>query len=119
MGRSQRTRGASFEREITKILAEAVGHPVQRILGQARDGGADVEVGAFLFECKRRRSLKTVYDWVHQVTLAVGTALIRRGKKRIGVVILRTDFDEPLVIMRMEDWLATVNKELLKEGDAP
>jgi len=39
MGKSQRTKGASFERDIVHVLQDALGIQVERNLNQTRDGG--------------------------------------------------------------------------------
>ena len=42
MGRLQRNRGATTEREIANYLTEQLGTVVKRKLGQARDSGEDI-----------------------------------------------------------------------------
>lgn len=93
MGRSQRVKGATFERDI----AHRVGG--KRNIGQARDGGDDITVAHFRIECKRRKTLGTVQSWLAQAT----AACTRAGD--VPVVVARADHGEPLVLMRFDDWL--------------
>lgn len=94
MGRSQRVKGATFERDI----AHRVG--AQRNIGQARDGGDDITVAHFRIECKRRKRLGTVQAWLAQAQAACA----RAGD--VPVVVAREDHGEALVLMRFDDWLA-------------
>jgi hypothetical protein len=55
MGRAERAKGARGENEYASLLAEALGQPIRRKLGQARDGGDDIEVGPFRIEVKRKQ----------------------------------------------------------------
>jgi len=97
MGASQRTKGAAYEREIVHALREALGIKAERNLVQTRDGGGDILLAGYLFECKRRAKI-SVYEWLDQATKAA-TA----GQK--PVVIARGDRRESIVIMRLEDLL--------------
>ena len=106
MGRSQRVKGATFERDIAKRLG------AKRNIGQARDGGDDITVGPFRVECKRRASLGTVQKWLAQAVASCD----RHGD--VPVVIGREDGGEPLVLMRFEDWLALA-RPLLPALDVP
>jgi Holliday junction resolvase len=65
-GRSARTKGAGGERELAQILSDELGFIVQRKLGQARDGGDDIQVGKFKIEVKRREALR-IEDWCKQI----------------------------------------------------
>lgn len=62
-------KGAAFEREICDWLDLHLGIKTQRLLGQAREGGADIETEDFLIEAKRRESLD-LYSWWNQVLRA-------------------------------------------------
>ena len=68
MGKAQRTKGASFERDVVNALKDA-GIDAARNLDQTRDGGGDIDLGAYMIECKRRASI-AVYDWLDQCTRA-------------------------------------------------
>lgn len=100
MGRAQRVKGATFEREIATALG------AKRNIGQARDGGDDITVGPFRVECKRRASLGTVHKWLAQAIASCE----RDGD--VPVVVGREDGGKPLVIMRFEDWLALARPQL-------
>ena len=101
MGKMQRTKGATYEREIVHTLVER-GYIAARNLMQTRDGGADIILQDFIIECKRRASI-AVYDWLDQATLAA------KGRKR-PVVVARGDRRESVVILRLEDFLDLVGE---------
>jgi hypothetical protein len=100
MGRSQRVKGATFERDIAQRLG------AKRNIGQARDGGDDITLGRFRIECKRRKRLGTVQAWLSQAEASCEHA------DDLPVVIARQDHGEPLVLMRFEDWLAVAGPAL-------
>jgi hypothetical protein len=93
MGRSQRVKGATFERDIANALG------AKRNIGQARDGGDDITLGRFRIECKRRKRLGTVQAWLAQAQAACAQA------GDVPVVVAREDHGEALVIMRFADAL--------------
>lgn len=72
-GRGKRRKGAVGERELAGILSEQLGFEVKRKLGQARDGGYDIEIGRFCIEVKRQERL-AIEDWCRQVEAAVTSA---------------------------------------------
>lgn len=94
---NSRTKGAGFEREIVHIIKDTLGEEVKRNLDQWRDGGHDIALGPYLIECKRRASI-AVYEWLDQCTTAC------RGQKT-PLVVARGDRREPIVIMRLDDFL--------------
>ena len=104
MGLRQRQRGAETEREVCKIVTEKTGWQTNRILGQARDGGADIRLARWVLEVKRRKSI-AVYEWVDQVTKAA-------APYEVPVVVCRGDKREFLVIQRLDDWLDLVKPQL-------
>lgn len=65
-GRMARNKGAAGERELSKILTDELGFVVQRKLGQARDGGDDIQIGQYRIEVKRRERVQAD-DWAEQV----------------------------------------------------
>lgn len=65
-GRRSRNKGATGERELAALLTDALGFVVQRKLGQARDGGDDIQVGQYRIEVKRREALR-LDEWCKQV----------------------------------------------------
>ena len=110
MGKSQRNKGAGFEREICHAFNNTFGTEVSRVLGQARDGGGDIHLGHILVECKRRKSLKTVYGWMEQAN----KASVEAGLP-IPVVVLRADGEDSLVVMRLWDWMLTLDRKWVHE----
>jgi hypothetical protein len=62
-------KGATFERDVCKWLGVNLGIETERLLGQARNGGADIETDHFLIEVKRRETLN-LYEWWSQVLRA-------------------------------------------------
>jgi hypothetical protein len=115
VSRMQRTKGATFERDICKAFADATGREIKREIGQARDGGYDIAVGPLLVECKRRKTLGTVYGWLQQAIDAVPLYMARKGAGivPIPVVVARQDGDTaPIVILRLEDFLTLTRDKL-------
>ena len=104
MGLRQRQRGAETEREVCKIVTEKTGWQTNRILGQARDGGADIRLARWVLEVKRRKSI-AVYDWIDQATKAC-------APYEIPAVVCRGDKRAFLVIQRLDDWLDLVKPQL-------
>ena len=104
MSKLAKDRGASYEREVCKALSDALGSKVTRVLGQARDGGSDIDLGPFLIECKRRRKI-AIYEWMEQAKVS------SKGEK-MPVVICRGDGKESLVIFRLDDAIKLMQNEL-------
>lgn len=102
MGRSQRRKGSAYEREVAKRFSEALGVEVKRHIGQARDGGEDIQAGPYTIECKRRARIATVSGWMEQAV----TAAQRRTPAGVPVVVARQDHGESLAILRLDDLLA-------------
>jgi len=50
---NSRSKGASAERELFKLISDALGIEVKRNLVQTREGGYDTRVGGFALEVKR------------------------------------------------------------------
>lgn len=68
-GRMARNKGAAGERELATILTEQLGVEIKRKLGQARDGGDDIQVGKYRIEVKRRERIQ-IDDWCKQIEAA-------------------------------------------------
>lgn len=94
MSKYQRTRGATFEREIANDLTERLGRVVRREIGQARDGGCDIKLGPFRIEAKRRARI-SVYEWMEQAEASCGDG-------ETPVVVCRGDGKKSLAIMPWE-----------------
>ena len=57
MSKMSRNKGAAFERDVCKMIAEELGIEVGRNLDQTREGGCDIELAdLFAIECKRYAS---------------------------------------------------------------
>lgn len=118
----QRTKGATFEREVRDHFSAAYGRKFDRNIGQARDGGNDLDIGPLCVEVKRRKTLGTVYAWLQQAIAAVPAFLQRTGESHaIPIVVARQDADTaPLVILRLTDFLALTRDEIAAGfADAP
>ena len=96
MGKSQRTKGAGFEREIVRALKD-MGYDADRNLDQWRDGGGDIRMDHWMFECKRRAKI-SVYEWMEQAAKAA-------NDEQVPVVVARGDNKEALAILRFRDFL--------------
>lgn len=105
MGKLQRQRGASTEREIANYLSEQLGFVVRRKLGQARDSGEDINVPPFRIEVKRRRKL-AVLDFMRQCETGSTAG-------EVSVVIMRVDGDmRPVVMLRLDDFIPLMRTRL-------
>lgn len=113
MSKSQRTKGASYEREVCHALSALVGAPIKRHIGQARDGGEDIPFGEFSIECKRRKTLTTLEGWYQQAQTSATPQL------KIPVVVARADAGRSLVILSLEDWLGTVGRQYIPRPELP
>jgi len=109
MGKAQRVRGGANEREVCADLSDALGRVVHRKLGQARDGGDDIEVKPFRIECKRRRKI-AAYKWIEQVEVAVGA---RDGVRQIPVVVARADGEDSIAILKLADFIPLMRGEIV------
>jgi len=100
-GRGARIKGAMFERELAKYISEKTGLEAKRGLGQARVGGseiADVEVEYIHIEAKRQIKCN--------IKAAMRQAIDdSKEKNKPPVVITKDDREEPLVTMRLDDWI--------------
>ena len=101
MGKMQRTRGSVYEREVCDVLSKKFGTKISRVLGQARDGGLDIEAGPFAIECKRRRTI-AVYQWLDQLEKAA------KDGDRLPIVVARADGRRSIAILYLDDCLAMV-----------
>lgn len=99
MSKMQRTKGASFEREVCAMLSDHLGTIVKRNLAQTRGGateGSDITVGRFSIECKRRASI-AVYEWLDQAN--------RDAAGKTPLVVARADGRRSVVIMDLEAFI--------------
>lgn len=128
MSKMQRTKGATYEREICARLSEECGRKIQRNIGQARDGGTDIPFGNFLIECKRRKTLGTIEKWLKQAKDATacdtcegtGNGAVHGVEgvcnqcdgegcsDQIPVVVARSDAGKSLAILSLDHFLTLV-----------
>lgn len=101
----QRTKGASYEREVCQVFSDALDQPVKRNIGQARDGGNDIDVGPLRVECKRRKSLGTLESWMQQAE--EGCPI-----DKYPAVITRSDGGESMIVMKLEDFLSLAGNNI-------
>ncbi len=109
MSASQRRKGATYEREVAAQINAALDLAgIGRKLGQARDGGNDIDFGPFAVECKRRKTLGTVMSWMRQCVAAVAT---RKGDaaNATPIVIARGDNGYSFVLIKLDDFLGIVH----------
>lgn len=104
-GRRNRQRGQEGEREVCQILTDALGISIKRLLGQERDGGVDIKVGPFAIDCKRKKKVAKLYEWMEEA-----------GSERSPVIALRADGKSWLVVMHLADWIALAREEIVNNG---
>jgi hypothetical protein len=68
---NSRTKGASAEREVFKIISDQLGIKVERNLVQTREGGSDTVVGEWAIEVKRQETLSINVWWEQAVEQAL------------------------------------------------
>ena len=107
-GRKSRNKGATGERELAALLTDALGVVVQRKLGQARDGGDDIQIGQYRIEVKRREALR-LDEWCKQVEDAAGVG-------DVPVVAYRRNGQPWRVVVPLE-WFMKQVRETLKDAE--
>lgn len=105
-GRASRNKGAAGEREFAALLTDALGVVVRRKLGQARDGGDDVQVGKYRIEVKRREALR-LDDWCKQIEQATEPG-------EVPVVAYRRN-GQPWRVVVPIDWFLEQVRETIDE----
>lgn len=105
MGKGQRVKGSVFEREVAAAFGAALGSTIKRHLGQARDGGEDIDAGKWVVECKRRKNYKTLEGYLNQVKHAIRKRDFGGGKP---VVVMRADNGEAMALLPFSDFLELV-----------
>ena len=105
IGKNNRLRGQQGEREIATLLTETLGVPVKRLLGQARDGGADISTPPYRWEIKRRKAGNIAYQWMEEAY-----ASLLPGERPL--VAFRSDGKKWLVVMPIEDAIQLIREEL-------
>lgn len=106
MSRMQRVKGKVWERAVANLLKPLFGDSVKRGF-QSRSGrdGCDVEGTPYWIECK------------HGVLVNLRAAMrqaVEDSDGRIPVVVAKDNRSEPLVVMRLSDWVALETERLPK-----
>lgn len=121
MSALSRRKGSKFERDVCDAFSDALGlegeQRIKRNIGQARDGGNDVDVGPLVVEVKIRKTLGTVYAWLQQAMDAARKRFFSLDNDettpKIPIVVARQDGDtSPIVILRLSDFLILTRDEL-------
>lgn len=100
MSKSQRNKGAAFERQVVRWLIEW-GYKAKRLLSQSRDGGADVGWTHGRIECKCGAHVPlTIYKWLDQ--------------NEAEIVVVKGDRKQPVAVMYLHE--LRVLLERVKEG---
>lgn len=99
-GAYAKNKGARVEREVCDILTRLTGNKTTRILGQARDGGADVAWGPFTIEVKARETV-SMPAWQAQVLAAVS------GTDEIPCVVWRRKSEKFWIALPFETFIET------------
>lgn len=102
-GRHSRDKGAAFEREVAKVLEAHFKVPIKRILGQARDSGADIAAPGLRVECKRRKTLGPVARWYEQAARAASNG-------EVALVVMRADQGDRLAVLNFDDLLRLIGR---------
>ena len=106
-GRRSRNKGAAGERELAGILSDRLGLVVQRKLGQARDGGDDIQVAQYRVEVKRREAL-AIEKWCEQIERCAGPG-------EVPVLAFRRN-GQPWRCVVPLDWMIDQIRETLEVG---
>ena len=103
---NQRNKGATYEREMVNLL-KTNGFEAKRNLDQTRDGGGDILVPPYLFECKRYAKI-AVYSWLEQAEEAAE----KIDGDTIPIVFAKADRKPSIAILNMVDFM-----EILKDAE--
>jgi len=113
MSAYQRTKGASYEREVVNQLKELLGPIVRRCWERASEKGHDIDLPGFAVECKRYAKI-AVYQWMEQAVEQADTGIPASEQKQglTPIVIMRADRKESLVLMRLTDFVKVAREEI-------
>ena len=92
-GKSSRVKGQVGEREVCKILGEALGISLDRNLEQTRDGGADIIVNDVWYIEVKRQEKYAIDAWWNQACSQA------KGKGKHPVLFFRKSREDWRVIM--------------------
>lgn len=113
-GKLAKQRGANYENEIADTLTKFLGVIVKRKLGQARDGGDDLQCGPLRIEAKRRRDIGWINDALTQIDSACKSDTTARS---YPMVVTREDGGTSRVVMKLTDFLALLRDTTLHGSD--
>lgn len=108
MGKSQRTKGASGEREVCHLIFDNLGIEVHRNLLQTREGGTDITLPPYNIEVKRRAKIGNIYEWMEQ-----SKASCKNGERPI--VLCRADGKKWLAILPIEELFTLIREEVVND----
>ena len=123
-GKLNKSRGAAFEREVAEMFRDRLGVEAKRRLGQAREGGHDIEFGVgqlhpetnlpslfgLVTEAKRTKTGQLRLPWLMQAQEAT------TNESQIPLVVTRGDGADPVALLWFQD-LLTIFKWLLMLQD--
>lgn len=107
-GRGRRNKGAAGERELAAILTDNLGVVVKRKLGQARDGGDDIQIERFRIEVKRHERLQ-IKEWCKQIEAASEPG-------DIPIVCFRQNGEPWRAVVPLDFLITAIREELSGEG---
>lgn len=116
MGARERKKGQRGENELAALLSYELGIPIKRMLGQERDGGADLHVGPLRIQVKRCETIKLA-EWWRQACADAGEDMpvlaYRQSRQPWKFVCALFDvmgdyglYDWPCVEMPLESFVA-------------
>lgn len=101
-GRYAKQKGERGEREVCALITKITGEESKRKLGQAREGGGDVDWGPFLLEVKARSTV-AMPAWQTQVCAAV------EGTGQVPAVVWRRNGEKWWIAVPFEDFVSIFN----------
>ena len=114
-GRSNRLKGKRGEIEARNWLREHGIECSDRLLGQTRDGGHDLETDIGNVEVKRRKSL-SIYDWLDAAPMEARPRLaLARGDNRRWLVVM--DAEDAVALLKLERSCKHARIEWTSDGD--
>lgn len=101
-GRYAKQKGERGEREVCGIITRLTGEVSKRKLGQAREGGGDVDWGPFLLEVKARQTV-SMPAWQEQVRIAANES------GQVPAVVWRRKGEEFWIAVPFEEFISIFN----------
>ena len=101
-GRYAKQKGERGEREVCGIITRLTGEVSKRKLGQAREGGGDVDWGPFLLEVKARQTV-SMPAWQEQVRTAANVT------GQVPAVVWRRKGEEFWIAVPFEEFITIFN----------